>query len=42
MILLPGAGVAGNLWFIPANKTATQESGRYETHYFKSLLLLSN
>ncbi len=31
MILLPGAGVAGNLRVIPADKTATQESGRYET-----------
>ncbi|SPX94561.1 Uncharacterised protein [Morganella morganii] len=42
MILLPGAGVAGNLRFIPADKTATQKSGRYERCYFKSLLLLSN
>lgn len=42
MILLPDAGVAGNLWFIPADIPATQKSGRYETHYFKSLLLLSN
>lgn len=28
MILLPGAGVAGNLPVIPAEKTATRESGR--------------